>query len=103
MKRTRRPGKRLQAHVADLVSKIEALCPNARLNVSYQRIESEDATIYVYVPSDWTFDQSYELSDSLAGLRLDLLLATGYSILTLVKDPPERVQQENEAFRAARL
>jgi len=85
--------------MAERISDIMALCPEARLDVSYQAYETEDANIRVQCPNDWDLDQCDQLSWQMAEKYTDTLLQDGISIVVLVIEPVERVRRENEAFR----
>ncbi len=92
----------LHQHVANLISEVKALCPEAAIEVSYQPYETEDAHLVVHPPDSWTLDQCETLFEETATLMSDLLISTGFSVPILIIEPQERVREEKEAFLAAR-
>jgi hypothetical protein len=51
----------IEQSIAELVGHIKALCPDARIRVTGNRFEDENANIDIYPPLDWTLDQFGEL------------------------------------------
>ncbi len=83
----------LEQSIAELVSYIKALCPDARLRVTGNRFEDEDANIDVYPPFDWTFDQLDELEEQIGDKKLDILVERGYYVHTFVYEPEQQIEE----------
>lgn len=92
----------LHKYVADFISEVKERCPDARIRVSYQPYETEDANLKVYLPATLTDEDLEKLADDTAVMMSDLLEKTGYSIPILLVEDQDRVRQEKEAFLAAR-
>ncbi len=80
----------IEQSIAELVGHIKALCPDARLHVTGNRFEDEDANIDVYPPFDWTMD---ELEEKIGEVKLDILLEHGHFIHTFVYEPEQQIEE----------
>lgn len=86
----------LSENVEQLTVYIRELCPEARVEVSDDIFETEDANVVVYPPLSWDNEQVAELQHQLSERSLETLVETGYHILVYVY---ERQQQIAEAVR----
>ena len=86
--------------VADFVGAIKERMPEAKIEISYQPYETEDANLHVYCPERYTSDECQELAIAMAERHARTLLDDGFSVLVLVFEPPERVKRENEEYFA---
>ena len=66
---------------------IHDLCPDARLEISFVRYETEDAHIWITAPAAMTEEQRDRLSTQVAEKSVDILLSEGFLILAGVEDP----------------
>lgn len=78
---------RLEKCITDFSLFIKARCPESLVKVREAVFEDEDATLTVYPPSDWTFEQCSDLEQMLSEKSIDILLETGYSLLVGVPEP----------------
>ena len=83
----------LEQSIAELVSYIKALCPDARLRVTGNRFEDEDANIDIYPPLSWTLNQLDELEEKIREVKLDILLEGGHFIHTFVYEPAQQIEE----------
>jgi hypothetical protein len=83
----------LEQSIAELVSYIKELCPDARLRVTGNRFEDEDANIDIYPPLDWTLSQLDELEEKIGDRKLDILTARGHFIHTFVYEPEQQIEE----------
>jgi hypothetical protein len=83
----------IEQSIAELVGHIKALCPDARIRVTGNRFEDEDANIDVYPPLDWTLDQLDELEEEIAEKKLETLLERGHFIHTFIYEPEQQVEE----------
>ncbi|HEY3999216.1 MAG TPA: hypothetical protein VGO93_10145 [Candidatus Xenobia bacterium] len=88
----------LAEEVATVASAIKARCPDARIDISYQAYESEDAHLKVYPPDAWDLDQCWSLGEQMASVCSDVLLKKGFLIAVLVIEPPDHVRRANDEF-----
>ncbi|MEJ2555609.1 MAG: hypothetical protein P8186_05165 [Anaerolineae bacterium] len=86
----------LEQSLAELIGYIKELCPGARLRITGNRFEDEDANIDIYPPLDWTLDQLDELEEKIGDRKLDILIERGHFIHTFVYEPEQQIE---EAFR----
>jgi hypothetical protein len=78
---------RLDTAVTSFSRHIHDLCPDARLDISFVRYETEDAHIWIAAPATMTEDQRDRLSTQVAEKSVDILLSEGFLILAGVEDP----------------
>ncbi len=78
---------RLDTAVTSFSRYIHDLCPDARLEISFVRYETEDAHIWITSPATMTEDQRDRLSSQVAEKSIDILLSEGFLILAGVEDP----------------
>lgn len=78
---------RLGTAVTSFSRYIHDLCPDARLDISFVRYETEDAHIWITAPATMTEDQRDRLSSQVAEKSVDILLSEGFLILAGVEDP----------------
>jgi hypothetical protein len=83
----------IEQSIAELVGYIKALCPDARLRVTGNRFEDEDANIDIYPTLDWTMDQLDELEEEIAEKKLEILIERGHFIHTFVCEPEQQVEE----------
>jgi hypothetical protein len=83
----------LEQTIAELVSYIKELCPDARLRITGNRFEDEDANIDICPPLDWTLDQLDELEEKIGDKKLDILMERGYFIHTFVYEPEQQIEK----------
>jgi hypothetical protein len=83
----------LEQSIAELVSYIKELCPDARLRVTGNRFEDEDANIDIYPPLDWTLSQLDELEEKIGDRKLDILTGRGHFIHTFVYEPEQQIEE----------
>jgi len=83
----------LEQSIAELVGHIKAICPDARLRVTGNRFEDEDANIDIYPPLDWTLDRLDELEEMIGDKKLDILLERGHFIHTFVYEPEQQIEE----------
>ena len=83
----------IEQSIAELVGHIKALCPDARLRVTGNRFEDEDANIDVYPPLNWTLYQLDELEEKIADKKLDILIERGHFIHTFVYESEQQVEE----------
>lgn len=83
------PGKDflLEKLVTDFTLFIKVQCPESSVKVSEANFEDEDATVTVYPPSSWTYEQCSDLEQILAEKSIDILFETGYNLLVGVPEP----------------
>ncbi len=90
----------LLENIEQLTVYIRELCPEARVEVSDDIFETEDANVVVYPPLSWDDEQVAELQHQLSERSLETLVETGYHILVYVY---ERQQQIAEAVRQQQI
>jgi hypothetical protein len=78
---------RLDAAVTAFSLFIPALCPEARLEISFARYEDEDAHIWVSFPSTLALEAREYVANRMAEKSLDILLAEGFLILAGIEEP----------------
>ena len=78
---------RLDTAVTSFSRHIHDLCPDARLDISFVRYETEDAHIWITAPAAMTEEQRDRLSTQVAEKSVDILLSEGFLILAGVEDP----------------
>jgi len=83
----------VEQSIAELVGHIKSLCPDARLRVTGNRFEDEDANIDIYPPLDWTMAQLDELEEKIGEVKLDILLERGHFIHTFVYEPEQQIEE----------
>jgi hypothetical protein len=87
MARKRKTGSRehlLESKLSELVAGIKDLCPDARIEVSFEQYEDEDAHVCVY-PSVIIESEGIERLELAVGERCnDILLETGLFIVSAV-------------------
>jgi hypothetical protein len=83
----------LDSHLADFRAYIKELCPEAKIRVSRDVYETEDAGVFVYPPLDWNEDRCLDLEFKLAERSADVLDEYGYHILAYVLDPAMQLQE----------
>jgi hypothetical protein len=83
----------LEQSIAELVSYIKELCPDARIRVTGNRFEDEDVNIDVYPPLDWTLDQLDELEEKIGDKKLVILTEQGHVVHTFVYEPEQQIEE----------
>lgn len=83
----------LDSHLADFRAYIKELCPEAKIRVSRDVYEMEDAGVFVYPPLDWDEDRCLDLEFKLAERSVDILDESGYHILAYVLEPTMQLQE----------
>ena len=83
----------LEQSIAELISYIKDLCPDARLRITGRRFEDEDANIDIYPPLDWTLNQLDELQERIGDKKLDILTERGVFIHTFVYEPEQQIEE----------
>ena len=78
---------RLDTAITSFSRYIHGLCPDARLEISFVRYETEDAHIWITAPATMTEEQRDRLSTQVAEKSVDILLSEGFLILAGVEDP----------------
>jgi len=81
----------LDKSLTDFTLFILQMCPDARLEVSLTRYEDEDAHIWVSPPLSLSEGARESLADRLAEESIEILLKTGFLLLTAVLEPPAPV------------
>jgi hypothetical protein len=92
---------RLHEVVAEVIATITERCPEARVRISYQPYETEDANLHVYPPPSWDLDQCWDLREGLSQYCSDLFLSEGYFIAVLVVEPQDQVRRDRADFLAS--
>ncbi len=84
----RTPGGRdvLHSKISDLTALIKELSPGARVEVSFERYEDEDAHIRIYPPLPVSPEDVSEIELKLGECCNDVLLDTGLFIIGAVCD-----------------
>lgn len=98
----KQPSNLLHVRIAELIGEVKSRCPEARVEISYQPYETEDAHLRVHCPDSWDLDQCEDLGMAMASIYTRILLDDGLSILVLIIEPPERVREEMEALQRQR-
>lgn len=73
---------RLDKYIAEVSSFVKELCPDAKIEVSLDTYEKEDADLTVYVPEE----KSDEIHEAVVGLTTDILVEEGYHIVVFMRD-----------------
>ena len=94
----------LDSHLADFRAYIKELCPEAKIRVSRDVYETEDAGVFVYPPLDWDEDRCLDLEFKLAERSVDVLDDYGYHILAYVLEPMMQLQEaQHQQEEAAQI
>lgn len=82
------PGQQelLETKLSELTALIKELSPQARVEISFERYEDEDAHIEVYPPSSMMPDQVSRIELAMGERCNDVLLETGLFIVGAVCD-----------------
>lgn len=76
----------LETKLSELTALIKDLAPKARVEVSFERYEDEDAHILVYPPNSFTEHEVERIELTLGERCNEILLDTGFFIVGAVCD-----------------
>lgn len=76
----------LETKLSELATLIKGLSPQARVEMSRERYEDEDAHVYVHVAPDTAPEQVERLEGALGERCNEVLLETGLFIVGAVRD-----------------
>jgi hypothetical protein len=82
------PGRQdlLETKISELTALIKELSPQARVEISFERNEDEDAHIHVYPPSSIDPEQITQIERTMGERCNDILLDTGLFLIGAVCD-----------------
>ena len=76
----------LETRLSELATLIKSLSPQARVEMSRERYEDEDAHVYVYLPPDTEAEEVERLEGALGERCNEILVDTGLFIVGAVCD-----------------
>ena len=82
------PGRRdiLEIKISEITALIKELSPQARVEISFERTEDEDAHIHVYPPSSIDPEEIARIERTMGERCNDILLETGIFLIGAVCD-----------------
>jgi hypothetical protein len=92
----------LELQIEDLVSFINELAPEVRVERENVIYEDEHANLKVYPPLTWDEDRCFRIQDRIAERVVDALIDTGYLILVGVYTPQQQIELARQRSATAR-